>query len=68
MLRIDTSVTLYSRHGLTASLDNFCTAKMKIGEVQVLTWTAVMSGEFHSQTRFFDILTGHLVTDADGCN
>lgn len=41
---------------------------MKIGEVQVLTWAVVMSKEFHSLTRFFDTLTGHLVTDADECN
>lgn len=68
MLRIDTFATLYHRHGLAASPDNFCTAKVKIGEVQVLTWAVVMRGEFNFQTRFFDTLTGHLVTNADECN
>lgn len=67
MLRIDTFATLYHRLSLTASLDNFCMAKMKL-EVQVLTWAVVMSGEFHFQTRFFDTLTGHLIPDADECN
>ena len=41
---------------------------MKIGEVQVLTQAVLMSKELHSLTRFFDTLTGHLVTDADKCN
>lgn len=52
---------------LTPSLDNFSTARMKIA-VQMLTWAVVVSKEFCSLTRFFDTLTGHLVTDADHCN
>lgn len=34
----------------------------------MLTWVVVMSKEFHSLTRLFDALTGHLVTDGDECN
>lgn len=68
MLRIGTFVTMNHRHCLIASLDNFSTTEVKIGDEQMLTWAVVMSKEFHSLTRFFDTLTGHLVTDADVYN
>lgn len=68
MLRIDIFATIHHRYYSTANLDNFFAAEMKIGEVQVFTWAAVMSKEFYSLARFFDTLTGHLVTDVDECN